>query len=93
MLGAELLSEYYSSGIHSKFLIRICLLTAKLCKRLRLGNTAGRQHRFSDLTISSPIWLGTYEYMKNTLQNFFLFQTEKNTSVGYFSCTHRYQAI
>jgi hypothetical protein len=47
-----------------------------LLKRLRLGNTTGRQHRFSDLTILSPIWLGTYEYMKNTLENFFFqFQT------------------
>ena len=27
--------------------------------------------RFFDFTILSPIWLGTYEYMKNTLKNFF----------------------
>ena len=40
-------------------------------KRLSLGNTTGWQHRFSDLTILSPIWLGTYEYMKSTLNNFF----------------------
>ena len=40
-------------------------------KRLRLGKTTGWQHRFFDLTILSPIWLGTYEYMKNTLKNFF----------------------
>ena len=33
--------------------------------------TTGWQHRFFDLTILSPIWLGTYEYMKNTLKNFF----------------------
>ena len=39
--------------------------------------TTGWQHRFFDLTILSPIWLGTYEYMKNTLQNFFFrFETE-----------------
>ena len=45
-------------------------------KRLRLENTSGWQHRFSDLTILSPIWLGTYEYMKNTLKNlFFQFET------------------
>ena len=48
----------------------------QILKRLGLGNTTGRQHRFSDLTILSPIWLGTYECMKNTLQNiFFRFQT------------------
>ena len=40
-------------------------------KRLHLVKTTGWQHRFFDLTILSPIWLGTYEYMKNTLQNFF----------------------
>ena len=33
--------------------------------------TTGWQHRFFDLTILSPIWLGTYEYMKNTLKIFF----------------------
>ena len=38
-----------------------------------LGKTTGWQHRFSDLTILSPIWLGTYEYMKSTLENFFFF--------------------
>ena len=43
----------------------------QLIKRLRLGNTTGWQHRFSDLTILSPIWLGTYEYMKSTLEKFF----------------------
>ena len=42
-------------------------------KRLRLGKTTGWQHRFFDLTILSPIWLGTYEYMKSTLENFFFF--------------------
>ena len=130
------------------------LKSRQLIKRLRLGNTKGRQHRFSYLTILSPIWLGTYEYMKSTLsvwnrasrvnfsdlvKNFqiwpcfcvhwglakvsrplditkvgarsekppknwniltksekftleALFQTEKKSSVGYFSCTHRYQA-
>ena len=31
-------------------------------KRLRLGKTTGWQHRFFDLTILSPIWLGTYDY-------------------------------
>ena len=40
-------------------------------KRLRLGKTTGWQHRFFDLTILSPIWLGTYEYMKSSLENFF----------------------
>ena len=34
------------------------------------------QHRFFDLTYLVPIWLGTYEYMKNTLQTlFFHFET------------------
>ena len=42
-----------------------------LLKRLRLGKTTGWQHRFFDLTILSPIWLGTYEYMKSSLENFF----------------------
>ena len=42
-----------------------------LIKRLRLGKTTGWQHRFFDLTISSPIWLGTYECMKSSLENFF----------------------
>ena len=40
-------------------------------KRLRLGKTTGWQHRFFDLTILSPIWLGTYECMKSSLENFF----------------------
>ena len=40
-------------------------------KRLRLGNTTGRQHRFSDLTILSPIWLGTYECMKIPYRSLF----------------------
>ena len=40
-------------------------------KRLSLGNTTGWQHRFSHLTILSPIWLGTYEDMKSTLEKFF----------------------
>ena len=40
-------------------------------KRLRLGKTTGWQHRFFDLIILSPIWLGTYEYMKSSLENFF----------------------
>ena len=48
-------------------------LIKKQCnfKRLSLGNTTGWQHRFSDLTILSPIWLSTYEYMKSTLNNIF----------------------
>ena len=40
-------------------------------KRPSLGNTTGWQHRFSHLTILSPIWLGTYEDMKSTLEKFF----------------------
>ena len=44
----------------------LCLL-----KRLYLVKTTSWQHRFFDLANLSPMWLGTYEYMKNTLQNFF----------------------
>ena len=40
-------------------------------KRLYLVKTTRWQHRFFDLASLSPMWLGTYEYMKNTLQNFF----------------------
>ena len=48
----------------------------KVFKRLHLVKTTGWQHRFLDLTILSPIWLGTYEYMKSTLKNyFFRFET------------------
>ena len=47
------------------------IFRAPLFKRLRLGKTTGWQHRFFDLTILSPIWLGTYEYMKSSLENFF----------------------
>ena len=42
-----------------------------LLKRLYLVKTTSWQHRFFDLANLSPMWLGTYEYMKNTLQNFF----------------------
>ena len=42
-----------------------------LLKRLYLVKTTSWQHRFFDLANLSPKWLGTYEYMKNTLQNFF----------------------
>ena len=65
-------SQWISSGYGSN--MAIC----HFLKRLSLGNTTGWQHRFSDLTILSPIWLGTYEYMKNTLKIFFFlgFQTK-----------------
>ena len=55
-------------------------------KRLRLGKTTSWQHRIFDLTILSPIWLGTYEYMISTLQIFF-FRFEKGTKPhgGYIS--------
>ena len=42
-------------------------------KRIRLGKSSGWQHRFSDLTILSPIWVGTYEYMKSTLEKVVVF--------------------
>ena len=38
-------------------------------KRLSLVKTTSWQHRFFDLTNLAPMWLRTYEYMKNTLQN------------------------
>ena len=48
----------------------------ELFKRLHLVKTTSWQHRFLDLTNLAPMWLRTYEYMKNTLQNFFFqFQT------------------
>jgi hypothetical protein len=47
-----------------------------LVKKLRLGKTTDWQHRFFDLTILFPIWLGTYEYMKSTLENLFFFWFE-----------------
>ena len=56
---------------------------SKLFKRLRLGKTTGWQHRFFDLTILSPIWLGTYEYMKNTLKIFF-FGLKQGFQSGFF---------
>ena len=40
-------------------------------KRLSLVKTTSWQHRFLDLAILAPMWLGTYEYMKTTLENFF----------------------
>ena len=52
-------------------------------KRLRLGKTTGWQHRFFDLTILSPIWLGTYECMKSSLENFF-FSLKQGFQSGFF---------
>ena len=43
----------------------------------------GWQNKLFDLTILSTIWLGTYEYMKNTLQNFF-FRFETGLPAGIF---------
>ena len=53
------------------FLFKSCSTYCDVFKRLSLGNTTGWQHRFSHLTILSPIWLGTYEDMKSTLEKFF----------------------
>ena len=47
------------------------IFTRLAFKRLYLVKTTRWQHRFFDLASLSPMWLGTYEYMKNTLQNFF----------------------
>ena len=55
-----------------------------LFKRLHLVKTTGWQHRFFDLTILSPIWLGTYEYMKNTLEIFFFFGLKQGFQSGFF---------
>ena len=46
---------YELHEIMEDFHVYICI------KRLRLGKTTGWQHRFFDLTILSPLWLGTYE--------------------------------
>ena len=40
---------------------------AKIFKRLHLVKTTSWQHRSLDLTNLAPMWLRTYEYMKNTL--------------------------
>ena len=45
------------------------LLKPNYFKRLSLVKTTSWQHRFFDLTNLAPMWLRTYEYMKNTLQN------------------------
>ena len=52
-------------------------------KRLRLGKTTGWQHRFFDLSILSPIWLGPYEYMKSSLEIFF-FGLKQSFQSGFF---------
>ena len=59
------------------------LIPLNYLKRLRLGKTTGWQHRFFDLTILSPIWLGIYEYMKSTLENFF-FGLKQGFQSGFF---------
>ena len=66
-------------------------------KRLHLVKTIGWQHRFFDLTILSPIWLGTYEYMKNTLYFFLVWNSAsredfsdlvKNSQIWPIFCVH-----
>ena len=57
---------------------QVCVL-----KRLYLVKTTSWQHRFFDLTILSPIWFGTYEYMKNTLKIFF-FGLKQGFQSGFF---------
>ena len=70
-------SQLFDKWIHALQICFQCTKYSDLCvnkkvfKRLRLGKTTGWQHRFFDLIILSPIWLGTYEYMKNTLKIFF----------------------
>ena len=67
------LSAISKNGTPIPQLAAIC---QQLFKRLRLGKTTGWQHRFFDLTILSPIWVGTYEYMKSTLEKVFFFRFE-----------------
>ena len=67
------------------------LKSRQLIKRLRLGNTTGRQHRFSDLTILSPIWLGTYEYMKSTLEKFFFSFWNRASRVNFSDLIKNFQ--
>ena len=54
-----------------------------ILKRLSLVKTTSWQHRFLDLTNLAPMWLRTYEYMKNTLQNYF-FSFKKGFQIGFF---------
>ena len=63
----------------------------KSLKRLRLGKTTSWQHRFFDLTILSPIWLCTYEYMKNTLENFFFSVWNRASRVDFSDLVKKFQ--
>ena len=47
------------------FLTRLALLG--VLRRLHLVKTTGWQHRFLDLTILSPICLGTYDYKQSPI--------------------------
>ena len=60
-------------------------------KRLRLGNTTGRQHRFSDLTILSPIWLGTYECMKIPYRSLFFSVWNRASRVDFSDLAKNFQ--
>ena len=64
---------------------------AKFFKRLRLGKTTGWQHRFFDLTILSPIWLGTYEYMKSSRENFFFSVWNRASRVDFSDLVKNFQ--
>ena len=63
--------------LDSKCYLHLCLVytdggyVVSNVKRLSLVKTTSWQHRFLDLAILAPMWLGTYEYMKTTLENFF----------------------
>ena len=64
-------SKKYATGLNQKTSVIKNLNYKHFFKRLYLVKTTRWQHRFFDLASLSPMWLGTYEYMKNTLQNFF----------------------
>ena len=60
-------------------------------KRLRLGKTTGWQHRFFEMIILSPIWLGTYEYMKSFLENFFFSVWNRASRVDFSDLVKNFQ--
>ena len=68
------------------------LKLVKHLKRLRLGKTTGWQHRFFDLTILSPIQLGTYEYIKSTLEIFF-FSLKQGFQSGFFRLGQKFSNL
>ena len=72
-----------SKPIHLFLGVASSLSMVWVLKRLCLVKTTSWQHRFFDLTILSPIWLGTYECMKSSLENFF-FGLKHGFQSGFF---------